>query len=267
MHPSESVIYAATVAGKPIRYQTRSTTIPVVGGACTLSEAQRKQLAAKGYKFDDENSPLSNLNPQWADLTSILWVLLNARNDNIGTAQYRRTWEEPDQGWYDPEVLYVPEPIKFKYSLKEQVGLSHRTFNAVAITKSTAMSGKWILTKDEICGTWAQNTFYGCLMARGPRDAYRWFMTTLFDGLWPIWDRYHDHFMSLTGYDIRAIAFIAERVMTAMVLNKDRLFPGIRIETAPIRFIPDDPPKRTESPGAAKHRALREKRKALAAHR
>jgi hypothetical protein len=88
-------------------------------------------------------------------------------------------------------------------------------------------------------------------------------MTVLFDALFPIWDRHQDHFMTIDGYDTRAIAFIAERVMTAMVLHRERLFPGMKIETAPIRFIPDDPPKRVESPGAAKHRVLRERKKIL----
>ncbi len=235
-----------------------------MGGACKLSKSQRESLRRQGCKFDDENSTLSELNPQWADLTSILWVMLNAKEDNIGTSQYRRTWEEPDDRWYDANTLYIPESVKFKYSLGEQVKLSHRSFNAVAITKMMAGSDNWLFTREEIGDLWRQNVFYGCLMARGPRDSYRQFMTVLFDALFPIWDCCQDHFMTIDGYDTRAIAFIAERVMTAMVLHRERLFPGMKIETAPIRFIPDETLVRKELPGAKKHRALRQRRMALA---
>ena len=234
-----------------------------MGGACKLSKSQRESLRHQDYKFDDENSILSELNPQWADLSSILWVLLNAKENNIGTSQYRRTWEEPDNGWYSPDTLYIPESVKFKYSLGEQVKLSHRSFNAVAITKMMAGSDNWLFTREEIGDLWRQNVFYGCLMARGPRDSYRQFMTVLFDALFPIWDRCQDHFMTIDGYDTRAIAFIAERVMTAMVLHRERLFPGMKIETAPIRFIPDETLVRKGLPGAQKHRALRQRRMAL----
>ncbi len=260
MNPSDCTIYAACIPGEKIRYETRSTLVPVMGGACKLSKSQRESLRRQGYKFDDENSTLSELNSQWADLSSILWVLLNAKEDNIGTSQYRRTWEEPDGKWYKPDTLYIPESIEFKYSLGEQVKLSHRAFNAVLITKTIAASGNWLFTKEEIVQVWKQNVFYGCLMARGPRDEYRKFVTILFDALFPIWNRYQDHFMTINGYDTRAIAFIAERVMTAMVLHRERLFPGMKIETAPIRFIPDETLVRKELPGAQKHRTLRQKR-------
>jgi hypothetical protein len=127
-----------------------------------------------------------------------------------------------------------------------------------------AGSGNWLFTREEIGDLWHQNVFYGCLMTRGPRDSYRQFMTVLFDALFPIWDRYQDHFMTIDGYDTRAIAFIAERVMTAMVLHRERLFPDSKLETAPIRFIPDEDLVRKELPGAQKHRALRQRRAATA---
>ena len=44
--------------------------------------------------------------------------------------------------------------------------------------------------------------------------------------------------MNIEGYDKRAIAFIAERVMSGMVLYRDSLLPKMEIATAPIGFIP-----------------------------
>ena len=79
--------------------------------------------------------------------------------------------------------------------------------------------------------------FIGCNMARGPRGAYRLFMATLFDALFPIWEANKKALLQIEGYDKRAIAFIAERLITGMVLYRDKLFPGMNIATAPIGFI------------------------------
>ena len=53
----------------------------------------------------------------------------------------------------------------------------------------------------------------------------------------PIWEENKESLLQIKGYDKRAIAFIAERLITGMVLYRDRLFPGMNIATAPIGFI------------------------------
>jgi len=51
----------------------------------------------------------------------------------------------------------------------------------------------------------------------------------------PLWNRYEDQFKQQQGYNQRGIAFIAERLFTAMVFCRDFLSLG-PIETAPIVF-------------------------------
>jgi hypothetical protein len=55
--------------------------------------------------------------------------------------------------------------------------------------------------------------------------------------LFPIWENNKEVFLQIQGYDKRALAFIAERLITGMVLYRDQLFPGMKIATAPIGFI------------------------------
>jgi hypothetical protein len=62
-------------------------------------------------------------------------------------------------------------------------------------------------------------------------------METLFTCLSPIWSRYKERVLSIDGYDKRALAFIAERLITGLVLYRDKFFPNMKIETAPIGFI------------------------------
>ena len=238
MQPSDCAIYAVCIPGETVRYSSRAPLIPIMGGACTLPQEERKDLRHKGYVFDDEGqSFLSPLNSRFGELSCIQWVVNNAEQLNIGNAQYRRNWVEPSSKWYDENTLYVPEFATFSCSLEQQFYGGHSAFDAPLITKTLAASGNWLFSLEEIDKLWKQNLFIGCNMARGPRKQYQNFMTTLFSALMPIWEENKESLLQIKGYDKRAIAFIAERLITGMVLYRDRLFPGMNIATAPIGFI------------------------------
>lgn len=237
MDKPDNTIYAVCIPGEKIRYEAKSRIIPIMGGSYVLTVEDREQLRSNGYVFDDENAVLSSLNERWGELSCVHWMLNNATDANLGNAQYRRNWIEPNNEWYCPDTLYFPEPAQFSCTLEQQFYGGHSAFDGPAITRKLADSGNWIFSREEIDKVWAQSSFIGCNMARGPRQAYFQFMATLFSGLFPIWEENKEHFLSIEGYDKRAIAFIAERLITGMVLCRDRLFPGIQIATAPIGFI------------------------------
>ena len=237
MQPSDYTIYAVCIPGESVRYQAKSRIVPIMGGSYALSAAERESLRKQGYIFDDENADLSALNGRWGELSCIHWMINNAKQENIGNAQYRRNWIEPQGEWYCPETLYLPEPAQFSCTLEQQFYGGHSAFDAPAITRKLADDGHWLFTRSEIDKIWAQSSFIGCNMARGPRQSYLRFMTVLFAGLAPIWRQNKEHFLSIENYDKRAIAFIAERLITGMVLCRDRIFPGMEIATAPIGFI------------------------------
>ena len=238
MQPPDCAIYAVCILGETVRYSSRAPLIPIMGGACKLAPEESEDLRQKGYVFDDEGqSFLSPLNSRFGELSCIQWVVNNAEQLNIGNAQYRRNWVEPSSKWYDENTLYVPEFATFSCSLEQQFYGGHSAFDAPLITKTLAASGKWLFSLEEIDKLWKQNLFIGCNMARGPREQYQKFMTTLFSALMPIWEENKESLLQIKGYDKRAIAFIAERLITGMVLYRDRLFPGMNIATAPIGFI------------------------------
>jgi hypothetical protein len=164
-------------------------------------------------------------------------MIRNANEDNIGNAQYRRNWIEPQGEWYCPETLYLPEPAQFSCTLEQQFYGGHSAFDAPAITRELADTKEWLFSREEIDQIWAQSSFIGCNMARGPRQSYKQFMGVLLSALGPILLKHKEHFRSIDGYDKRAIAFIAERLITGMVLCRDRILPGVKIATAPIGFI------------------------------
>jgi len=237
MKSSDYTIYAVCIQNEKVRYEAQSKIVPIMGGACNIVDAERRVLREQGYVFDDEGAFLSSMNRRWGELSCIHWILLNAEEANIGNAQYRRNWLEPKDGWYAENVLYVPEPAVFTCTLEQQFYGGHSDFNAPAITRELADTGAWAFTREEIDKLWAQNLFIGCNMARGPKQYYKQFMATLFVCLLPIWEKHKENFLSIEGYDKRALAFIAERLLTGLVLYRDKFFPTMTIETAPIGFI------------------------------
>jgi hypothetical protein len=237
MQPSDCTIYAVCIPGEKVRYEARSHIIPIMGGASALASEEREALRTQGYVFDDENGFLSERNSRWGELSCVSWMILNAQQQNIGNAQYRRNWLEPGDQWYDENTLYFPEPALFSCTLEQQFYGGHSQFDAPAITRELADSGRWIFSREEIDNIWKQNSFIGCNMARGPSIQYKQFMSALFVALDPIWHKHEKHFLSIEGYDKRALAFMAERIITGMVLYRDKLFPGMNIATAPIGFI------------------------------
>jgi hypothetical protein len=233
----DSTIYAVCIAGEKVRYTAKSRIVPIMGGSYALTDDEREKLRLEGYVFDDENAFLSGLNSRCGELSCVHWMIRNANEENIGNAQYRRNWIEPQGEWYCPETLYLPEPAQFSCTLEQQFYGGHSAFNAPAITRELADTKEWLFSREEIDQIWAQSLFIGCNMARGPRQSYKQFMGILLSALGPIWLKHKEHFRSIDGYDKRAIAFIAERLITGMVLCRDRILPGVKIATAPIGFI------------------------------
>jgi hypothetical protein len=237
MADCKDTIYAVCVPGEKVRYTAKSRIVPIMGGAFALTRQEREEHRGEGYVFDDEGAFLSSLNNRWGELSCVHWMILNANENIIGNAQYRRGWKEPNNEWYDPETLYVPDAASFSCSLEQQFYGGHSAFDAPAITREFADTGNWLFTREEIDQIWSQSSFIGCNMARGNKKDYTRLMTVLFTGLLPIWEKHKEAFLSIEGYDKLAIAFIAERLITGMVLCRDRVLPDMQIATAPISFI------------------------------
>lgn len=236
MQPSELTIYAVSLHGTPIRYETEATLVPLCARAITLEDDRRTQLRNEGWSFDDEGENISHLNPWVAELTGIFTILHHSTSELLGNAQYRRRWQENALAFSDENILYVPEPAIFGTSLANQMAGGHSSFNGAAMMLEATTSQGFPFTAKQIEQVLQQNHFYGCLMARGPSDKYKEMMTMLFQCMAPIWANHSSEIMKINGYDQRAIAFIAERMMTAIILHRDKLF-DFEIMTAPIEFI------------------------------
>lgn len=241
MITADLTIYAGCILNEPVRWSSEATVVPVLCGAQrwrAMPEQLTRRMDGAGWVYD--NGPMSIDNAYWADLSCINTILRLTEDcpdaTLIGNAQYRRSWQEDALAPSNVCTLYVPSPAEFNCSLEQQFRGGHGGLPGYEMTMEAASAGLFPLSADQLDKVWQQNIFHGCLMARGPKVLYHPFMNMLLhDFCVPLWNRYEDQFKQQQGYNQRGIAFIAERLFTAMVFYRDFLSLG-PIETAPIVF-------------------------------
>lgn len=225
------------MADKPLRYSSSFPLKTIIANAGVLSFESKEQLKEQGCLFDDDGANhISHLNPWWGELTAVHWLLQQPLKGVIGNAQYRRFWSDDSLSTIVPGTLYLCEPCLFSCSLSDQFRGGHG-FPGVEMTMEMAAKGCLPFTEEEMAQVWAANCFQGGPMAIGEWKLYRRLMTVLFDCLWPLWQAYEHDLRALQGYDQRAIAFLSERLLSGIILMKDKFLPDVTLKSIPLHYI------------------------------
>lgn len=229
-------LYCCCIDQHHPRFFSMAPMTPVIGGATYLSEERRAFYEQYGFAMDDTGENISCLNPWFGDLTLLYWAWKNADDDHLGVCQYRRPWIEEDLMQAEDGVLYVPPPALFG-SVEQQYMDCHSVFNAPAFTRELARQGRIPLSLEMVDQAWKQQKFYGCNMARGPKELFDKYCSLVFATMMPLWEEHQELCRSIGGYQQRTIAFTAERLITAIILNSDYFFGPGKIKEARIGFI------------------------------
>ena len=236
MQPSDLSMFAVCMNNTPLRFASNTNLQIIVANACRLTDDERFVCIEKGKLLDNSGDNISALNPWWGELTAVYWLLKNTTAPLIGNCQYRRYWDEDAIARADSSVLYTSEPCIFSCSLAQQFRGGH-SFPGIEMTMELAVKGKLPFTASEMAAIWNQNQFQGGPMLFGPRASYERVMNVLFDCLWPVWDAYKEQIMTLEGYDQRAMAFLSERLLSGIVLCKDKFFGNMPMSCAHLGFV------------------------------
>lgn len=233
---NDLVIYAVRLANNKLRYQSQFKTIELVANACILSQEEKKQLRREGCEFDDDCSGnISSLNPWWGELTAVHYLLKTNKSPLVGNAQYRRFWYDEDLEKIPKDGLCLKTPCRFNCSLADQFRGGHQ-FPGVEMTLHCAKNNKLPFTLEEMTAVWNQPYLQEGPMAVGDWDHYKTLMKILFDCLWPIWETYENELRRLNGYDQRAIAFLSERLLTGIIMYREKFIPRIPLYNIPQGF-------------------------------
>lgn len=235
MANNSPTLYCCCINHKPARFTTSVPMVQIIAGAGYVSDRDRDVQKEEGFIFDDEGENISFLNPWFGDLTVLYWVWKNAKEEHLGVCQYRRPWDEQDLISSEEGVLYVPPPAFFG-SIEQQYMDCHSVFNAPLFTRELAKQGKLPLSFEMIDEAWKQPLFHGCNMARGPKELFDKYCELVFATVGPLWDEQKQLCGTIMGYQQRSIAFTAERLITAIILNSDYFFGPGKVKQAQIGF-------------------------------
>jgi hypothetical protein len=238
MQAKDHHLYVMCHGDNEPRYSSSASLHWMKLGAENSSMEKQQQLNHAGWALDNSGHNISTYNKWWSELTGIYWLVNNATEEFIGNAQYRRQWADEGLEPSSPLVVYIPEPERFGFSIARQYREGHVGMDGIEQALLAADRGQMPITREELELAFNQNIFFGHIMARGAHVNYCEIMQTLLDCMWPIWDNCQEQIRQIEGYNCRYISFLAERIMTALVLHRDKVWPGISIETAPINFFP-----------------------------
>ena len=228
-------LYCCCVPEKPPRFSCAVPMTSVMAGSAQLAPELRQRYLEEGFAMDDEGDNISSLNAYFGDLTTLYWAWKNTSDEYVGVCQYRRPWNDEDIAASEANVLYTPGHAVFG-SVEQQYMDCHSVFPAPALTRDLARRKAIPLSHEMIDHAWRQNKFYGCNMARGSRSLFDKYCELVFATVMPLWEENKDLCLSLTGYQSRSIAFAAERLITAIILNADYFFGSNKVKEARIGF-------------------------------
>ena len=205
----------------------------IMCNAVSISDEYRQDLAKRGFLFDDTGDNISELNCTLGDLTATYWIWKNSEIDFVGTSQYRRFWDDDINDInFEKNTLYVSEPFRFSRNrtLKEQYILSHGALG-ISILDDLSQTKKIPFTQKMLERTYSLSYLNSCNMFIADKATYNKFCELLFQMVFEIHETYGDTINELNHYNRRTPAFLGERIVTALIKNKEYFFPELNIIT------------------------------------
>ena len=206
-------LYAVCLEGSPVRFETNAKVIPFYG----------------------DQGEHADVNPYWAELTCMYSLWNDCNHPFFGIVNYRRNWEERFLSQLEDDTLYIPRHVTFPFSVRQQFSQGHGggLDETVELSLELARENRIPLTEEMLLGMWNQPVFHETLLVMGPNEVMHKYFDLVFDILLPIWEEGKDYFLERTGYNKRGPAFLMERLLTAVFLNKEHFFGSQKIQELP----------------------------------
>lgn len=186
----------------------------------------------------------SDLNPYFGDLTSLYWVWKNTSHEDVGVCHYRRFWDEEEILHSESNRLYVPEPNNVTYwghkDVMSQYYYSHSDgIDAIKVLNRLSARNRIPISSEMLESMWTSELIYRFNMVRGSKLLFDKYSEILFSILFPLWEEIKHDVFRLDQYQKRSIAYIAERLVTLILLNAKYFFGKNRVKHSTIHFYED----------------------------
>ena len=206
-------LYAVCLENLQVRFETNARLIPFYG----------------------DQGEHADINPYWGELSCMYTLLDDCDNPFFGIVNYRRNWEERYLSQLEDDTLYIPRHVTFPFSVQKQFSQGHvgGLYETVEMSLELARDKRIPLTEEMLLEMWGQPKFFETLQVMGPNDAMQSYFDVVFDILLPILEEGKDYFLYRGGYNKRGPAFLMERLLTAVFLNKEHFFGSQKIQELP----------------------------------
>lgn len=201
-----------------------------------LSPEQKNSM--QNWIFDDTGDNISHANRWLGDLTGLYWIWKNTTDEYVGTNQYRRFWvEEMMPKTLDDNTLYVTKPYVFQQSTLEQYRMCHGDIG-LHILYEASVQNKINLPSSMVQQLGSINHVSSCNMFFGHRRIFNQVCERLFAIIFELYEgvKYSLPYIQPQGQS-RMLAFLAERILTLMYLNKEYFFDTIDIQYTEMKVI------------------------------
>lgn len=203
--------------------------VDIMCNAHGISDEYRARLKRKGFVFDDTGDNISNLNWAFGDLTATYWIWKNSDYDVTGTSQYRRFWTSTvPKMQFQPNTLYVQEPVRLGESVKDQYIRCHG-IQGIEILYNLSASGEIPLTSNVLDKAFALDYIYSCNMFIAHKELYDRVCEVLFDIVFKVYKELGDSLLDIETRMRRVPAFLAERIIMALIEEKELISPGMNV--------------------------------------
>ena len=207
----------------------------VLYAVCLENSHVRFETSARLVSFYGDQGEHADVNPYWGELSCMYHLWNNCTNPFFGIVNYRRNWEERYLSELEDDTLYIPRHVTFPFSVQQQFSQGHGggLDETVNLSLELARNKSIPLTEEMLLEMWNQPKFYETLLVMGPNDVMQKYFDLVFDILLPIWEEGLEYFLDRGGYNKRGPAFLMERLLTAVFLNKEHFFGKQKIKELP----------------------------------
>lgn len=204
-------------------------------GSYSLTSQEREPLS--NFYFDDSGDNISDLNYWLGDLTGLYWVWKNTSDEIVGTNQYRRFWDQDAiiNLEFKKDALYVANPYHFNNMSAMDQFITHHGTIGLDILNDAAIKNKIAIKPEMIYSLAKVGCLSGCNMFFGDRKIFDKTCEILFDVIFELYEgtQYSLRYIQLPNQH-RLLAFLAERILNIIYLNKNHFYD--KIDIVPIQM-------------------------------
>jgi hypothetical protein len=236
-------LYCNSFAGKaPLHSQCNQKTL--MCGAYFLDETVKNQSIQQGYVLDDTAKNISHLNYLLGDLTGLYWIWKNTDDEFLGTNQYRRFYDDQQLTSLfplDKNTLYVSEFLTFNQTSWNQYIVSHGDLGMKLLKKAIQLKSI-CLNESMFDSLYQTNRLSTCNTFFAHRKLFDKTCEILFEIIFELY-RGSKYLLDFTQFglhtgrnpnDRRLLAFLAERILNIIYINKNHFFSNINI--IPVKY-------------------------------